>query len=279
MPNDIKSLLDDIINDTDTSYPDKHEMFHTDDDNEFYHHHHHHHHDHEHHKCFDKEEYKHKLSMHVLKDIVCAMMHDETKDLDTMIDEAIERHMRDNHHGSCYDYLKSSCEKLDSPVLGDIIQEIDDKADDVSEEISRKKDPDVAADVDVDVKHILNNVDNYEDLRIKLKDAVSKQVIADVTRVITKSNDAPVFDDLDKKLNTQTDNTDAVPVPDTPEKDVTNESVILRVCGAIVSECAMDGNRITTEEGINRAIVEYCIAEMDSLFKQKSRINIYSKYL
>ena len=51
------------------------------------------------------------------------------------------------------------------------------------------------------------------------------------------------------------------------------------MCGAIVSESAMEGNQISTEEGLNRAIVEYCINEMDFLFKQNAKKSAFVKYL
>ena len=77
-----------------------------------------------------------------------------------------------------------------------------------------------------------------------------------------------MFDDLDEKLadKKKTD-------------DVTSESVILRMCGAIVTESAMEGHQMSTDEGINQAIVEYCISELDALFKQNPKVSIYAKYL
>ena len=51
------------------------------------------------------------------------------------------------------------------------------------------------------------------------------------------------------------------------------------MCGAIVTESAMEGHQMSTDEGINRAIVEYCISELDALFKQNPKVSIYAKYL
>lgn len=255
MPSDIKGLLDSIINNTNNSYPDK-----TEPQNNTT-------------IKFDKGEFRERMSMYVLKDIICAMMHDETKDLDHMIDESIMKHIHDNYNGSCYCYLKNSRDRLSSPILGDIIQEIDNKTEEVAKTISEKKDPCVAE--SVDVKVILKDVTNYDELREKLKEQVSQQVVDDVTKVITTSNDAPVFDDLDEKLEKDDQSNETPPTGE----DVTNESVILRMCGSIVTESAINGNRISTEEGMNRAIVEYCIAEMDTLFKQRPKVSIYAKYL
>lgn len=251
MANDIKNLLDSIIEDTDKSYPDKKEYIGGMDGSPNP-------------VTFDKGQFREKLSMFVLKDIIGAMMHDETKDLDGMIDSSIMRHIRDNYDGTCYGYITGSRDKLKSPMLSDIIQEIDDTVENVADEVSLKKDESVAD--KVDVNDIVKNVENYDEFREKLKKQVSDQVVNDVTKVVTTSNDAPVFDDLDEKLSKS-------------DEDVTNESVILRLCGAIVTESAMAGNQMSTEEGMNRAIVEYCICEMDALFKQIPKMNIYSRYL
>ena len=263
MANDIKNLIDSIISDTDNSYPKASEAR-----------------DGEATVKFDKGEFREKLSMKVLKDLICAMMHDETKDLDGMIDASIMRHIRDNYQGSCYGYLVGSRNTLNSPVLNDIIQEIDDKTEEVAETVCRTKNGCVAESVDVQV--VLKNVENYDELREKLKDEVSKKVVEDVSKVITTSNDAPVFDDIDEKIEvtdkekTEGENTSSS--SQMPMEDTTTESVILRVCGAIVTESAMAGNQMTTEQGINQAIVEYCITEMDKLFKQIPRISMYDRY-
>ena len=53
---------------------------------------------------FDAGKFREKLSLYVLKDIICAMMHDETKDLDGMIDQSIMKHIHDDYEtsqGSC----------------------------------------------------------------------------------------------------------------------------------------------------------------------------------
>lgn len=262
MANDIKNLIDSIIDDTNNSYPKASEAR----DGEAI-------------VKFDKGEFREKLSMQVLKDLICAMMHDETKDLDGMIDASIMRHIRDNYQGSCYGYLVGSRNTLNSPVLNDIIQEIDDKTEEVAETVCRTKDKCVAEGVDVQV--VLKNVENYDELREKLKEEVSKKVVEDVSKVITTSNDAPVFDDIDEKIEVKDTNEKTNDVDNSepmPLDDPTNESVILRVCGAIVTESAMAGNRISTEQGINQAIVEYCITEMDKLFKQIPKIGMYDRY-
>ena len=270
MANDVKNLLDSIIDDTNNSYPaggkgpvyDKETVgaYNT------------------HHNyptlTFDKGKFKEKLSLGVLHDLVGAMMHDETTDLDNMIDESIVRHIKDNYNGSCYGYLCNARDRLKSPLLANVVQEVDDETERVEDELEETKDEDVAAG-EINIQVLLKDVTNYEDFRDKLKEQVSKKVVDDVAGVITQRNDAPVFDDLDEELDKQ----DAEDVKEqNEEEDTTTESVILKLSGAIVTEYAIAKNPISAEEGLNRAIVEYCLNEMDYLFKADPKVNMYAKY-
>lgn len=260
---DIKDLLNDIINDTDHSCPDG--------------------------KCtnvkpgnpniasFDKNQFREKLSMDVLKDVICAMMHDETKDLDGMIDSSIMRHIHDNYGGSCHCYLKSVCDKLKSPLIGNIIQEIEEKCNCVAQEACTTKDPKLA-ERKIDTKEILRNVEHYGELRERIKEEVSQKVIEDVSKVIVNSNQAPTFDKLDEKLEKRKKEKSGE-TNKTISDDVATESLIVRMCGSIVTEAATNNEPITTEEGLNRAIVEYCIVQMDALFKQYNNSNGFTRYL
>lgn len=261
---DIKDLLNDIIHDTDNSYPDASGKNPTTPGNPNV-------------PYFDKIKFREKLSMNVLKDIICAMMHDETKDLDGMIDAAIMRHINDNYGGSCHCYLKSCCDKLKSPILGNIIQEIEEKCNCVAQEACETKDP-KAAERKIDTKDLLKDVEYYDELRDKIKDEVSRKVVNDVSSVIIHSDQAPTFENLDKMLEKkkkENDTKDTKPLSD----DVATESVILKMSGAIVTESYMNKQPISTEEGMNRAIVEYCIVQMDALFKQYNNSNGYTRYL
>lgn len=260
MANDIKSLLDSIIDDTNNSFQKKNDIVVKSNSVGAVHHH-----NNFHPVTFDAGKFREKLSLYVLKDLICAMMHDETTDLDGMIDESIQRHIHNDYNGTCYGYLCNARDRLKSPLIGDIIQEIDDKTEDVEDALNNTKDADLM-NGEIDTKELLKNVDNYDTFRDKLKEQVSKKVVNDVSGVITQRNDAPVFDDLDEEL-TKTD-----------KDDVTNESVILRICGSIVTESAIAKKPISTEEGLNKAIVEYCIAEMDYLFKADPKVSIYAKY-
>lgn len=260
MANDIKSLLDSIIDDTNNSFQKKNDIVVKNNSVGAVHHH-----NNFHPVTFDAGKFREKLSLYVLKDLICAMMHDETTDLDGMIDESIQRHIHNDYNGTCYGYLCNARDRLKSPLIGDIIQEIDDKTEEVEDELNDTKDEDLM-NGEIDTAELLKDVPDYDTFRDKLKEQVSKKVVDDVSGVITQRNDAPVFDDLDEEL-TKTD-----------KDDVTNESVILRICGSIVTESAIAKKPISTEEGLNQAIVEYCIAEMDYLFKADPKISIYAKY-
>lgn len=222
-------------------------------------------------QTFDAGKFREKLSLYVLKDIICAMMHDETKDLDGMIDQSIMRHIHDDYNTTCYGYLCKSRDKLNSPILSDVIQEIDNKTMTVQSKVVDRQDDSFTADAE-NLKDELKNIDNYDELRERLKEVVSNKVVNDVAKVITQSNDAPVFDDLDEKLAEKKENKLKT------DEETTNESVILRMSGQFVSEAAMAGKPISTEEGMNRAIIEYCMNEMDYLFKMDPSMRGLSRY-
>lgn len=214
-------------------------------------------------QTFDAGKFREKLSLYVLKDIICAMMHDETKDLDGMIDQSIMRHIHDDYGCTCYDYLCKSRDKLNSPILSDVIQEIDEKTMSIQSKVVDKQDDSGVTNED-NLKEELHNVDNYDQLRQQLKEIVSKKVVDDVSKVITQSNDAPVFDDLDKKIVEKKNTKEELPLE---AEDTTNESTIIKMTGMIVAEGAGYGYTIASEDAMNAAIIEYCICEMDYLFK------------
>lgn len=270
---DIKDLLDGVIKDTDNSYNDEKAPKN----------------DSVSHDKFDKLGYRDKLSMFVLKDIICAMMHDETKDLDGMIDDTIMRHIKTNYGGSCYSYLTKACKDLQSPLIGDIIMELNKTCDEVEQEVCLTKDGETCfKEACLKTKELLKNCDNYDEFRAKVKKLVSDKIVDDVTSVIVNGDEAPTFEDVDNlvKKQSKTDkqekdaaeqNADTSTEPDESPKQ---ESVILKLCDAIVSESYIENNvKMSTEEGLNRAIVEYCIVQMDGLFNQNSNYDAFSKYI
>jgi hypothetical protein len=284
---DIKELLDDIIKTTDKSYEDKHKASEDASD----------------HVKFDKVNFREKLSLYVLRDLISAMMHDDVKDLDCMIDDTIMRHIRTNYGGSCYGYLKSSCDKLQSPLIGSIIMEINNKCDEVEQEVCLTKNTRCIEEACLKTKELLKNCDNYEEFRQRLMTKVSKDIVDDVTNVVVNGNEAPVFDDLDASINKkskedkakeakeeeQKEEENGTPTtqdqqPDqaseTPNDQIKSESVILKMCEAIVTESYVKQHKkMTSEEGLNRAIIEYCIVQMDGLFKQNAKQDGFDRYL
>ena len=210
----------------------------------------------------DKNLIREKLSLNVLSDIIHAMMHDETTpDLDRMIDDRIMNHIKNDYKGTCSSYLCKAYDNTKDDMIANIIQEIEDKTDETVEKLENPDD-----NSEIDTNSLLAGVTDYEELRQRLKDEVSKKVVNDVAKVILQKDDAPKFDGIDDKLK-KIDDDNAV-----------KESAIVTMSGAIVVEYALKGEQISTEDSLNMAIVEYCINQMDWLFKQKVEQNIHTKY-
>ena len=210
----------------------------------------------------DKNLIREKLSLNVLSDIIHAMMHDETNpDLDRMIDDRIMNHIKNDYKGTCSSYLCKAYDNTKDDMIANIIQEIEDKTDETAEKLENPDD-----NSEIDTNSLLAGVTDYEELRQRLKDEVSKKVVNDVAKVILQKDDAPKFDGIDDKLQ-KIDDDNAV-----------KESAIVTMSGAIVVEYALKGEQISTEDSLNIAIVEYCINQMDWLFKQKVEQNIHTKY-
>lgn len=214
----------------------------------------------------DKNLIRERLSLAVLSDIIHAMMHDETdEDLDEMIDERIMAHIQNDYKGTCSSYLCKAYKNTDDDVIGNIVQEIENQTEEVAKSLEDPNDNDTE---EIDTSDLLSGVENYEELRERLKEEVSKRVVNDVAKVIGRKSDSPTFDDIDEKLQKADEKND----------DVLKESAIITMSGAIVVEYALKGEQISTEESLNMAIVEYCINQMDYLFKQNCSANIHTKY-
>lgn len=259
MGNDIKNLLDDITKDVDASHANQT----SDVENVAV--------------TTDIGSFREKLSLYVLKDIICAMLDENIDDVDEMVDNAIMKHIRDNYDGSCYGYLCHARDRLASPemnIFGNIIQEINEKCNAVSEMSCRTKNPIQEASTS-DVKELLNGVENYEEFADKLKKEVSQQVVDDVVKVISKSSEAPVFEDINKKIKV-VDKPDPSVEPGSvdEENDITTESAILNRVGRIVSEGAIAGEAISIQEAYDRAYVDYAIHNLDLLTKACPKIKI-----
>ena len=263
MADNIKNMLDDIINRTNKSYPASASNV-TDGNLGAIH------------KInapttFDKGAFKEKLSMYVLKDLIQAMMVDDTSDLDNTIDTAILRHMKDDCGCGCYNYLKGAKDRLKSDLLGDIIQEIDEAADTASEKVSVTKDPETAN--DVDVNDILENVDDYNEFKKLLTEKTTNQVVEQMKNEIVNSNQGAVWNDkeADEKIGTGTPKVNT-PTPGT-------ESSIMKIYSTIIYESYVDGKPTIDEEtGMEMAFIEYCLDQLDHCFKVTPKHPIMARY-
>ena len=178
MGKDIKNLMDDIIKDTDKRYNDEDESCY---------------------EKFDKDDYREKLSMFVLKDIISAMMANETDGLDGMIDESIMKHIHDDYKGTCFGYLCNARDKCKSPLLAEIIQEIESKTCEAAQECAITKNHCVVE--AADVKKMLEGVEDYDQFIQKIASEVSERVVDDVAGLLTDGGGkAPTFKDLDEKI-------------------------------------------------------------------------------
>lgn len=280
MANDIKSLLDGIIERTDNSYSTSE----TDTTNL------------NPSLTFDKGAFREKLSLGVLRDIVSMMMDGHTEDVDGMIDKAILDHIRNDYDG-CYDYLCKARDKTSnpsSPMLSDIIQEIDDMTYNAEKKITLTKD-DSAINDTIDPLELEKSVDSYAEFREKIRRKVADKIINSVAAEIVGSNDAPTFrDTLDENLEgkaaepdsaTKEPDKEIVPeddnmIEDNNGEDVKSESVIITAASKIIFESySRDGSHMETKDAINLAILEYCLTQMDLCFLQHTKENFYSKYI
>ena len=148
----------------------------------------------------------------------------------------------------------------------------------MDEDLFENKDEAVLDNGEINVKVLLKDVIDYDTFRDKLKDAVSKKVVDDVYGVVTKRNDAPVFDDLDEELEKKDKDEVQEKSAEKQEEDVTEESVIMRLTGAIVTEHAIANDPITTDEGMDQAIVEYCLHELDMCFKARPKTSFWNSH-
>jgi hypothetical protein len=124
-----------------------------------------------------------------------------------------------------------------------------------------------------------SDADTYDQFRQKLRDKVSRDIVEEVSAVVTQGNDAPVFDDIDSKIKQSDEKKDTEIKDENNAQEVNTESKIIRMCGSIIQESVLNEQPMTTEEGLNKAIIEYCIVQMDRLFKQNTNIDGYSRYL
>ena len=275
MANDIKDLINGIIDKTDNSYPSTGDGNVSNTNPTL---------------TFDRGDFRNKLSMSVLHDIVSAMMNDDTNagDLDGMIDKSIMDHLNKYYGGSPYDYLckcRDCCTDKNgkpSQMLSDVIQEINEATEETAKKIELTKDPSSAED---DVLDLEANVSDYNQFREAIKRKVANKIVNNVKNEILGSNQAPTFKDtLDDTLqgkNPQGSEMNTAPTDveaPTPTEEVpanveenpapATESTIITCTQKIISEAYMNGDTIDQGDAFEQAIIEYCISEMDTCFKQ-----------
>jgi len=113
-------------------------------------------------------------------------------------------------------------------------------------------------------------------------------VVNDVSNELLKSNQAPDFSNIDNKIKPVSKDENTTPegeeeplteeeqeLPTTPvEEDMMQtqtESAIINMSQTIVTESYAAGKPMTTEEGMEKAICEYCVQQLCFLFKDTSR--------
>lgn len=220
-------------------------------------------------QTFDAGQFREKLSLYVLHDLISAMMHDDTKDIDGMIDASIMQHIRDDYGCGCYDYLCKCRDNTNSRVLDTVVQEIDNKAEEMTEKVSDTQDDAITNDME-NLEKELPGIDSYQKLRDKLRKFVSAKVVEDVAKEVKDSTAAPDFSNLDKHVavekNTDGTNT-AAEEGDVSGEDVQSESVCMNICHKIMAEAAVHRIPVTMEQAMELSFIEFCMSEMDALFK------------
>lgn len=219
-------------------------------------------------QTFDAGQFREKLSLYVLHDLISAMMHDDTKDIDGMIDASIMQHIRDDYGCGCYDYLCKCRDNTNSRVLDTVVQEIDDKTEEVTEKVSDTQDDAITNDME-NLEKELPGIDSYQKLREKLRKFVSAKVVEDVAKEVKDSTAAPDFSNLDKHVAVEkTDGTNtAAEEGDVSGEDVQSESVCMNICHKILAEAAVHRIPVTMEQAMELSFIEFCMSEMDALFK------------
>ena len=278
MGKDIKDLINGIIDSTDNSYPTSPANINVKNPT----------------LTFDKGAFREKLSLCVLRDIVHAMLDDDYEDMDGMIDRSIINHIAADYNGSCYDYLCKSRDATKSPMISDIIQEIDDTVEDTADKAARDKE--VVID-DISLQNVVNpldlekRVDNYAQFREEIKKKVADKIINSVVAELVGNNDAPKFkDNLDASLKEKQNETNSKPEEDgngstdmkTGEENMVQpmgESVIITAAGRIYAESARAGIDTDYDTCMNKAILEYALTNLDLCWKQHTKNDFYNKYI
>lgn len=231
----------------------------------------------------DINDEKNKQSLAVLSDVVHAMMNDDTAGYDEKIDEAIDKHCRNDVKCTPYGYIKRAQMSCGSPLLGDIIQEIDKRAECAAGKMENISE----ANKIVLIKSLpFENNPEYDELRGRINEAVTKKIVSDVKKEYDKSKETPSFknsvvDDIETVANSigGTEETSKEVGP-TEQSEGVSESAIIMRSSQLIQESyrSLNDTPISFEEATETAIIEFCIEQMDQLFKMNSYINQPSKF-
>lgn len=230
---------------------------------------------------FDKDKEKDKLAFGVIKDMTKAMMADDVPD-ESMVDASIMDHIQNDYKSTPFGYLNDAKNRLKSPLLESLVEAIEDT---VIQEEADFKEKGYVSDNHKISSDILEGNPDYQTFRDKLAKETSNMVVNDVSSELLKSNQAPDFSNIDNKIKPVSKNETAPeggeeePVteeeqelPTTPvEENMQTESAIINMSQTIVTESYAAGKPMTTEQGMEKAICEYCVQQLCFLLKDTSR--------
>jgi hypothetical protein len=254
-------------------------------------------------RSFDKEAAKEKLAFGIIKDMTKAMMNDDTPKDESMLDNSILDHIHNDYKGTCFGYLNDAKNRLKSPLFESMIEAIEEA---VIQEEADFEDKGYVADNHKISEDILDGNPDYQTFRDKLAKETSNMVVNDVAGELLKSNQTPDFSNIDNKIkgvsedpNTEppaeeaeltggeaptgeepvTEEEQELPTAPTEEYNASlNESAILNMTQTIVTESFVNGKPMTTEDGMEKAICEFCVQQLCFLVKDTSR-SPFDKYL
>lgn len=229
---------------------------------------------------FDKDKEKNKLAFGVIKDMTKAMMADDVPD-ESMVDASIMDHIQNDYKSTPFGYLNDAKNRLKSPLLESLVEAIEDT---VIQEEADFKEKGYVSDNHKISSDILEGNPDYQTFRDKLAKETSNMVVNDVAGELLKSNQAPDFSNIDNKIKPVSKN-EAAPeggeepvteeeqeLPTTPvEENMQTESAIINMSQTIVTESYAAGKPMTTEQGMEKAICEYCVQQLCFLLKDTSR--------
>ena len=230
---------------------------------------------------FDKDKEKDKLAFGVIKDMTKAMMADDVPD-ESMVDSSIMDHIQNDYKSTPFGYLNDAKNRLKSPLLESLVEAIEDT---VIQEEADFKEKGYVSDIHKISSDILEGNPDYQTFRDKLAKETSNMVVNDVSSELLKSNQAPDFSNIDNKIKPVSKN-EATPeggeeepvteeeqeLPTTPvEENMQTESAIINMSQTIVTESYAAGKPMTTEQGMEKAICEYCVQQLCFLLKDTSR--------